>query len=208
MVPVGFSQTQTTGEWSYTLNENNEATITSYSGSAQLVDIPSSVDEYPVKSVGGGGANIFGGSNPSLLNVTIPDGVTSIGELAFSECSGLTKMIIPDGVTSIGAYAFRGCAKLTSVSIPDSVTSIGAYSFSGCDRLTGVSIPDSVTNIGEGAFYYCGSLTSVTIPNSVTSIGDFPLYGCVSITSVKMPARFSNQVDKMGVKPSVITFYD
>jgi len=205
-VSVGFSQTFTDGNWSYTLNESKEATITSYRGTDQVVTIPSSVDEHPVRSLGGEGS--VAGGPQTILSITIPDSVTRIGNLAFAEFRGLTSMTIPDGVTSIGDYAFRGCAKLTSVSIPDSVTSIGVYAFSGCDRLTGVSIPDSVTSIGEGAFYHCGSLTSVTIPNSVTSIGDFPFFGCVSLTSVKMPSRFSNQVDKMGLEPNVITFYD
>ena len=74
-------------------------------------------------------------------------------------------------VTSIGNSAFSACSGLTSVTIPNSVTSIGDYAFASCSGLTFVTIPNSVTSIGERAFYYCSGLTSITIPNSVTSIG-------------------------------------
>ena len=58
--------------------------------------------------------------------------VTSIGNYAFSYCSGLTSVIIPNSVTSIGDWAFRECSGLTSVTIPNSVTSIGSYAFNFC----------------------------------------------------------------------------
>ena len=61
--------------------------------------------------------------------------MTSIGDYAFSDCSGLTSITIPNRVTSIGKYAFRGCSGLTSVIIPSGVTSIGSDAFSGCSGL-------------------------------------------------------------------------
>lgn len=97
--------------------------------------------------------------------------MTTIGELAFYWCCGLTSVTIPDGVTSIENETFVYCYKLTSVIIPNSVTSIGYGAFEFCSNLTFINIPNSVTNIGECAFCGCSSLTSVTIPNSVTSIG-------------------------------------
>ena len=123
----------------------------------------------------------------SLTSVTIPDSVMSIGVLAFDDCTSLTSVTIPDSVTSIGYKAFDDCTSLTSVTIPDSVTSIGDWAFSYCTSLTSVTLPDSVTRIGERAFYYCTSLTSVTIPDSVTSIGEFAFSGCTSLTSVTIP---------------------
>ena len=120
-------------------------------------------------------------------NVTIPDGVTSIGNSAFSRCESLVSVAIPDGVTSIGGSAFSWCKSLTSVTIPDSVTSIGNYAFSDCTSLTSVTMPDSVTSIGGLAFSWCKSLTSVIIPDSVTSIGNYAFSGCRSLTSVAIP---------------------
>ena len=129
-----------------------------------------------------------------LTSVEIPNSVTSIGRSAFSDCSGLTSVEIPNSVTSIGEYAFSYCSGLTSVTIGNSVTSIGDYAFRGCSGLTSVEIPNSVTSIGYGAFWNCRSLTSVEIPNSVTSIGYEAFSGCSGLTSVEIP----NSVTSIG----------
>ena len=91
------------------------------------------------------------------------DGVTTIGQYAFSNCTGLTSVEIPDGVTSIGYEAFANCTGLTSVEIPASVTSIGYDAFEGCTSLESIEIPASVTTIGEFAFTNCTDLSTVTI---------------------------------------------
>ena len=109
--------------------------------------------------------------------------VTSIGDYAFEDCSGLTSVTIPNSVTTIGDGAFDRCSSLTSVTIPNSVTTIGYGAFSGCSGLTSVTIPNSVTSIGNYAFSGCSGLTSVTIGSSVTSIGDYAFYRCSSLTS-------------------------
>ena len=123
----------------------------------------------------------------SLTSVTIGDSVTTIGGEAFAYCSSLASVTIGDSVTTIGGMAFSHCSSLTSVTISDSVTTIGNYTFSYCHSLTSVTIPDSVTTIGESTFYYCRSLTSVTIPDSVTSIGEWAFYYCSNLTSVTIP---------------------
>ena len=53
-------------------------------------------------------------------------------------CTSLTEVSIPEGVTSIGNYAFSACTSLTEISIPNSVTSIGISIFNGCTGLTGI----------------------------------------------------------------------
>ena len=140
------------------------------------------------------GDDAFSGCS-GLTSVTIPNSVTSIGNYVFRECSSLTSVAIGNSVTSIGAYAFYNCSSLTSVAVGNSVTSIGADAFHGCESLTSVMIPNSVTTIGERAFSGCESLTSVSIPNSVTSIGREAFSGCDSLTSVTIP----NSVTSIGM---------
>jgi hypothetical protein len=128
----------------------------------------------------------------SIKTLTIEQGVTSIGDMAFDGCSELTSVTIPNSVTSIGSSAFSGCSGLISVDIPNSVTSIGDWAFSRCSGLTSVDIPNSVTSIGSHAFYYCSELTSVTIPNSVTSIGEDAFSNCSGLTSITISASVTS----------------
>lgn len=113
---------------------------------------------------GNGGAII---NNPWFSSdvkiIVIEDGVTSIGDFAFYNCSSVTSVTIPDGVTSIGKGAFNGCSALTNISTPSSVTSIGDYAFYDCSSLTSVTIGDSVTSIGSGAFLNCSAITAFTV---------------------------------------------
>ena len=130
----------------------------------------------------------------SLTSVTIPKSVTSIGESAFGDCTSLTSVTIPNSVTSIGKGAFYNCSSLTSVTIPNSVTSIGEDAFYNCTSLTRVTIPSSVTSIEASTFSRCSSLTSVTIPNGVTHIAANTFSGCSALTSVTIP----NSVTSIG----------
>jgi len=122
-----------------------------------------------------------------LASVTIPNSVTKIGDEAFYNCTGLTSITIPDSVTSIGDSAFCYCAGLPSITIGNSVTSIGSNAFYWCTGLTSITIPDSVTSIGYRAFYECTRLANVTIGNGVTSIGSSAFEDCTRLTSITIP---------------------
>ena len=123
----------------------------------------------------------------NLKNIIIPISVTNIFEYAFSGCHSLTNIEIPDSVTNIADSAFLLCRGLTSITIPKNVTCIASATFYGCDSLKRVTIPDTVASIEGYAFYGCSSLTSVTIPNSVTSINEGAFSQCSSLTRVNIP---------------------
>ena len=107
--------------------------------------------------------------------MTIPDGVTRIGDGAFIDCDSLTSVTIPDSVTRIGDGAFFDCDSLTSLTIPDSVTSIGYDAFSDCDSITNVIMSgDCPCGILWGYFDEIDSSCVVYLPrgNSTYAVSD------------------------------------
>ena len=150
-------------------------------------------------------------------NYIIPNGVTHIGDEAFSGCESLTSINIPNSVTNIGNCAFYGCGFLKSINIPDSVTNIGDRAFSFCRSLTNINIPSSVVNMNGNPFCdwdgdlhneskafvyehqvlfnkdktsliaYRSKEKNYIIPNSVTNIGNRAFRGCKSLTKINIP---------------------
>ena len=121
--------------------------------------------------------------------VEIPSSVTTIGEMAFFEYPGLTRVVVPASVRDIGAYAFSLCGSLTNAVMQGGVTNIGSCAFFGCTNLTGIVIPDGVTCIGDSAFAACeGRLADVFIPNSVKSIGSWAFAHGGRLKNVTLPA--------------------
>ncbi|MCR5723594.1 MAG: leucine-rich repeat domain-containing protein [Treponema sp.] len=97
--------------------------------------------------------------------VHIPEGVTAIGEGAFSFCTTLQSITLPETLTKIEKLAFEGCAALSEISLPQSLTSIGKQAFFGCSSLREVTIPRQVTFIGSRSFYRC-KLSAIVFENS------------------------------------------
>lgn len=142
----------------------------------------------------------------NITSVDLPNGLTSIGYIAFDECEGLKSITIPNSVKRIGIGAFAETG-LTSVIIPESVTTIERSAFAACRQLknvtlpkglitidegtfggtalTSIIIPDSVTTIGKQAFQST-ALTSIIIPASVTTIGEQAFYGCKDLAKVNI----------------------
>ncbi len=144
-------------------------------------------------------------SDPKTIKgeVTIPETykgkkVAALDDLAFAECSSVTKITIPNTVNSIGGGAFYDCSYLTSVNIPEGITELKAYVeerpegnteglFGKCWSLTEIIIPKSVTVIGDAAFSNCNGLKSVTIKGEVTAIGSRAFWGCCNLESFIIP---------------------
>jgi len=223
------------GDWEYLVIGGN-ATIIKYLGSATNIVVPNTIDGRSVTDIRGPASyqSVFTNYPTSvqlpttltnigsysfylsynLTNVNIPNGVKSIGEMAFHSSgiwrlNSFTSITIPTSVTNISQYAFSNCNFLASITIPDSVTTIGDYSFQSCNNLTNAVIGNAITNLPAYLFAFCSklanvnipsgvttiggssfrstALTNVTIPNSVKSIGDHAFNQCTSLTSINIP---------------------
>lgn len=108
-------------------------------------------------------------NNELLTEITIPEGIRSIGDYTFINCDSLTTVNIPESVISIGGYAFSGCGNLTSIIIPEGVSTIKGGTFSDCSSLTTMSIPQSLLKIEKNAFERCEAITNIHI----TSVEDW-----------------------------------
>ena len=142
-------------------------TITDYIGTDETVIVPSEIEGKKVTSIACQGLQ---GSR--FVNVTLPDTIQVIDDMAFEGCTNLEDINLPDSITDIGGGAFYKCKSLKSISLPNGLETIKRSTFSGCESLASAQIPNTVKSIELCAFLECKSLSNVTIPDSVTSIGD------------------------------------
>ena len=151
-------------------------------------------------------AEIAGYEEQDDKKITIPDQVTvdgeavpvtSIGDSAFSSCSGITSITIPEVVTSIEPGAFSECSGLEAITIPEGVTSIGDSAFKGCGGLKAITVAegntvyDSRNNcnaiIEKETNTLIAGCQNTVIPESVTSIEEYAFSGCSGLTEVTIP---------------------
>lgn len=120
----------------------------------------------------------------ALTAIRIPSTVTSIEKSAFAQCEGITSIIIPDATTEFGTNIFQDCTGLTSVTLPAGIETIANSMFSGCTGLTEFEIPSTVTVLDGGAFYNCSGLTKISIGKGVKTIGTNALNGCSAMQEI------------------------
>lgn len=145
------------------------------------------------------------GSGAAITRISVGEGVSSIGELAFYGCGRVTAVTLPSSVTSIGARAFKDCTALTGVRLPEGLTSIGEAAFESCEKLTSVRLPEGLTAIGSYAFYRCSALSSITVPASVRSMGMVVFAYCESLTGAQILCPISKVPDWTFYKCTALT---
>lgn len=122
----------------------------------------------------------------SLLNVTIPSSITSLGEYAFDCCHSLLSVTIPSGVETLEEGTFYECLSILNITIPKSVTYLSSDVFELCASLQSITLPDSITRIG-GDFGKCSSLSNIIIPSGVTQIMGYTFQDCVLLSNITIP---------------------
>lgn len=119
-----------------------------------------------------------------LTDVTLGEGVTSIGEMAFGYCSELKNITLPATLTELGKSAFWESG-LTAVTIPASLKTVGEQAFYYCRSLASLTIENGVESIGESAFEEA-AITSLSLPASVKSVGNKAFSGCNSLKAITL----------------------
>ena len=151
-----------------------------YDESTHILTISGTGDMYNLS-----GEEKWGGN--TVEHVVIENGVTSVGQNAFSSMKQLKTVNLPETVSKINGSAFCNCTSLTYVNLPYNLSEIGPNSFAYCS-IKSIDIPSKVDKIGEYAFRECSSMKSATFNEGLTEIGEFAFENCTSITEANIPS--------------------
>ena len=201
---------QTDGDFTYSVHDG-QAIITAYTGSANSLIIPDMLGGYPVTVI----RYCAFRDCSSLSQVSIPDGVRTIGSNAFRNCTSLTKIALPDSLVFIDTHAFYGCSSLKQLAPPESIERLHPYAFYGCSaiRLCGLhsraaliltdfglsftspdyphlSLMAHEDAAGTRTFTVTDcdeSAVHVVLPDGVTHIEGYAFFNCASLTEITMP---------------------
>lgn len=131
------------------------------------------------------------GKCTELKKVTLKNGVRSIGEDAFRDCSSLESVIFENTVLEkISDGAFWGCSALSSIALPDSVTEIERNAFFETG-LRNIQLPEKLTLIGGGAFCNCKNLKQVQLPPQLKELGEGAFFNCENLAQIQLPSRLN-----------------
>lgn len=128
--------------------------------------------------------------------VTVPEGITAIGDHAFYHNTVVESIALPASVEIVGRYAFSGCDSLRQVTFAAGLKKLGARAFFHSHGLETVEFPEGLEEIGEGAFLGCHSLRSIRIPQSVKQIGKSAFMYCEALEQITLPSTLHRIEDE------------
>ena len=161
---------------------NDEATLVNTDPDVQYVNIPDTFGEKPLTAI----RYAFHDDN-NVVYISIPEGVTSIGNDFCYSCDYLEQIVLPSSLEKIGDNAFYYCTALTELVLPDGLQNIGRSFASSCYALTSVTLPSALTEISDDFMYDTG-LASLVIPDGVRKLPAGALSGCDKLFSLYLPA--------------------
>lgn len=131
--------------------------------------------------------------NCKIKSVNNPSTLTAFGEYSFYGCTSLTTVNIPEGITTIPNRCFQNCSSLSPISLPSKLTTLGEYAFSGCTSITQIKLPTTVTLIDDGCFYSCSSLQTININQlSITTLHQSCFSGCTQLNGIQIPSSVTS----------------
>ncbi len=119
--------------------------------------------------------------------VTIPEGITDLGNSVFYCCTGLREVHFPSTLETIGTEVFAWCQKLSRITLPTGLKHIGEAAFEHCIKLEQLHMPDTVETVGSFAFFDCDSLQEVTLSKNLKEIPVAMFVSCPSLTTIDLP---------------------
>lgn len=149
-----------TGDYTYSCTRDGRIQLERYTGSAEEVIVPSTLEGREVSSIG-----IAFSGNTTIRRVVLPE-ITHVADMAFYGCTALESVTLPSTAIEIGLEAFSGCTALREVQMSDHLQRIRRYAFLGCGSLTSLVLPPSVTEIHEYAFGNRSPVTLTVTPGS------------------------------------------
>ncbi len=160
--------TEITANGTYDTTLNNSVTVNVASGSEFV-----SVTDFD-----------YGTNYKTLIkSITIPEGVTTISNLSFYQCSNLETLNLPNSLVEIGSRSFDSCSKLQNFIFPNGLTTLGYRAFYSCSSLTYVELPSSITSMGNQVFGNCTNITTIRIHKPQDSISGAP-WGATNATVI------------------------
>lgn len=159
------------------LYSKDRTRLISYNNSATTFNVPAGIKEISAYAF----ADDVG---QTLTEVTLPDGVTTLGTAAFGWYNKLKSINLPSSITTLEEQVFDYCSSLRKIEIPEGIKEIKRESFYYCKMLNNVKLPESLQILGQTAFGYCSQLDSIALPANVKKIGQRAFAGCNKLRSI------------------------